>query len=89
MHRLHSAGINFRKHVRDVPDLLELSSEAVSLRPIPRPSAPVFPCTPVVSQQPQQPTSRHALNGRPLPTGWIPNLGATLILSNEHRYPGQ
>jgi len=52
--------ITLRKPPPGRPYLLELSSEAWSLRPT-RPVAPVLPCDPAVSRRPQQPAARHAL----------------------------
>lgn len=53
-----------------MPYLLKLYSEACGFRHT-RPSAPVLPCTPDVSQRPQQPTARHRLYRRRHPLGRI------------------
>ena len=55
--------ITLRNHLREVTNLLKLSSEAYGLRRT-RPSAPVFPCTPITSPQSQQPAARHTLYRR-------------------------
>lgn len=60
--------ITLRKHPLGMPNLLQLYSEACGLRRT-RPGAPVLPCTPIASQQSQQPTARHKLYRRRHPLG--------------------
>lgn len=60
--------ITLRKHLLEVPYLLKLYSEACGLRHT-RPGAPVLPCSPIASQQSQQPAARHRLYRHRHPLG--------------------